>query len=441
MLMSASIGDAIKPAKRSIFNKPAWAKTSAPVQSGDLFSRSNQTYLAIAAEEEARLKRRAAKKEVASSKLPSPRKQREPASKRRKTEAVSDSEEDRDSDDGLDSETETPATSFAQMPVLQCGMQNEEATGPIFESPSAEIGPPPSEPPQCRLIRSRERSDDQAAEASNVINLDSSEDEHGTEGQDAATTTGPHEEDNGPGNTFGDSQRPADLPTSHSAEEDEVLALKGAPLDTPDPMAAHPVSSPGRASSIAAPVPTPEPTIQLMITSDIPNTTALIAKRRLDQRFKDVRVFWCKRQEFTPEMEASVLLTWRGQKLFNSQTCKGLGISVDAEGQIMVNGKHNPLSSEQKRVQLTAMTDEMYEASKRVGVNQGQPAAEDDDELVANNEPRKPVEVQIRIILRSKVLEEFKLIVKPVRQVCFHKVWLQSLILLVHRNLPHHTCF
>ena len=61
--MASSAGDAPKPAlKRSLFNKPAWSRPAATVSGADFFHRSTQTYLDIAAEEELKKKRRAARK-------------------------------------------------------------------------------------------------------------------------------------------------------------------------------------------------------------------------------------------------------------------------------------------------------------------------------------------------------------------------------------------
>ncbi|OGM40871.1 hypothetical protein ABOM_010734 [Aspergillus bombycis] len=68
--------------------------------------------------------------------------------------------------------------------------------------------------------------------------------------------------------------------------------------------------------------------VQILITSEIESTKPLIVHRKMSQSLRDVRLAWCNRQSIPKEMQSSILLTWKGRRLFDVTTCRSLGIGV-----------------------------------------------------------------------------------------------------------------
>ncbi|KAE8163131.1 ubiquitin-2 like Rad60 SUMO-like-domain-containing protein [Aspergillus tamarii] len=68
--------------------------------------------------------------------------------------------------------------------------------------------------------------------------------------------------------------------------------------------------------------------VQILITSKIESTKPLIVHRKMSQSLRDVRLAWCNRQSIPKEMQSSIVLTWKGRRLFDVTTCRSLGLSV-----------------------------------------------------------------------------------------------------------------
>ena len=156
----------------------------------------------------------------------------------------------------------------------------------------------------------------------------------------------------------------------------------------------------------------PDPVLQIFITSDIPNTIPLIVSRRSLQRLKDVRLAWLERQNLSADVKDTIFLTWRGKRVFDVTTCKSLGITVDAIGKTSL--KESSWEQEQEKIHMEAMTAKMLEAykeSKRKG------GCQEDDTTQEVNVVGQDHEAQIRIILKAKGLDDFKLQVRPVRHM------------------------
>ncbi|KAJ1705604.1 ubiquitin-2 like Rad60 SUMO-like-domain-containing protein [Aspergillus flavus] len=71
-----------------------------------------------------------------------------------------------------------------------------------------------------------------------------------------------------------------------------------------------------------------DPVVQILITSKIESTKPLVVHRKMSQSLRDVRLAWCNCQSIPKEMQSSILLTWKGRRLFDVTTCRSLGISV-----------------------------------------------------------------------------------------------------------------
>lgn len=164
----------------------------------------------------------------------------------------------------------------------------------------------------------------------------------------------------------------------------------------------------------------PDPRIEILITSRIPNTKPLIVQRKLHQNLRDVRMAWCQRQGFDDAVARKIFLTWRGRRLFDITTCQSLGITVDTDGELMLKGVERLPGDDHSRIHMEAMTVEIQEALRRIkesggeydaaagGGAAGGPAEAEEASAQAKQN-------QIRVILKGKDYEDFKLIIKPVR--------------------------
>ena len=187
---------------------------------------------------------------------------------------------------------------------------------------------------------------------------------------------------------------------------------------TPDPPPGPTIAgSSGRSESVLTlngPPPSHDPVVSILITSRITNTNPLIVNRRIGQRLKEVRVTWCQKQQFSSEFSAAVILVWRGQRLFDITSCKSLGISVDDDGNIVIKSKKDILGEEGHKIHIEAMTEEMFKEEKRAKIRgPSETVQEYGTEQTVVESPVQ--EEQVKIILKAKGFEEFKLIVKPVR--------------------------
>lgn len=387
------------PSKRFVFNQPSWSNPQQIGTADNFFNRSNQAYLDIAAEAERKRKEREARKQTLQTRGDAELRE----AKRRR---VSDDSED--GDNSLSNEEKCrPAK---QTP----GLDSEKLDNDTLNSENSESSPKSLSKRYEDAIVAR-KVDTKSHHPSEVIDL---EDEEEDESDDIIITKVkvpiPPDEDDFPvsDDEYAELARKAREKARRKRLEEEDLASA-----TPDPPIST-VENGGlqRSQSYHEPTPPPptaEPLVQILITSRIPNTEPLIVCRKVSQRLKDVRLAWCQRQNFNPDFAPKVFMTWKGKRLFDVTTCKSLGIIGDPNGEILKGGDDKP-GSEQAQVHMEAMTSELfedYQKAKRRGIDEG-----DLDEVAARESTpvvQKP-EVQVKIILKAKGFEDFKLIVKPV---------------------------
>ena len=183
--------------------------------------------------------------------------------------------------------------------------------------------------------------------------------------------------------------------------------------------------------------PAPDPPVKLFITSEIPGTKPLMVVLRLSQRLKELRVVWCDRQGFAKDFAEKVFLTHKMRRVFDVTTCRSLGLSADAEGNITLKGHEGAEGVDQ--VHLEAVTEDIFREMKAVKekeerVRHGtQTQEEQDAEAAASEPPPEPEQQVIRILLTAKDRKEpYKLKVKP---VCLCTSLSNMLSLTVHRRV------
>lgn len=155
-----------------------------------------------------------------------------------------------------------------------------------------------------------------------------------------------------------------------------------------------------------------DPTVELLISSEMKDTTALRVKRKISQKLAEVRHAWCDRQiidgqPMTLEMKKEVFLTYRNHKLYDFSTLQGLGLNVDEHGNLV--SSTDSISSD-GRVHLEAWTNEAHETWLKREAAKKKKEDGDGDEFEKQRQP--PVR-KTRLVLKSKNLPDFKLMVKP----------------------------
>ncbi|RPA90770.1 hypothetical protein L873DRAFT_1795263 [Choiromyces venosus 120613-1] len=143
------------------------------------------------------------------------------------------------------------------------------------------------------------------------------------------------------------------------------------------------------------------PCVSILVTSVIPKTSPLICKRRVGQTLKEVRLAWCQRQGFDEDMTSDVFLTWKGNKIFDVNTCTGMGICPDEEG----NFDENTEGLMDKHIHFEAMTAEIFAERER--------SREAQYNGLEEEEPEEEAEESIGIVLKSKGYDNFPTKVKP----------------------------
>ena len=169
-------------------------------------------------------------------------------------------------------------------------------------------------------------------------------------------------------------------------------------------------------SEYRLPTPPDEPIVQFFISSPIPNTKDLIVQRKLSQGLQDVRKAWCKKQNLPPETWPNVFFIHRTRRLYNVNTCKSIGLEVDAFGNLTMKGADGKEGVE--KVHLQAVTQEIFEAilaEKDLQAKQrsGELPLDDQADAGAGDDALKP-EPLIRVTLAAKDQEDLKLKLKPV---------------------------
>lgn len=402
------------PLKRQLFNRPAWARPQATPITTDIFHRSSQTYATIAAEEELRRKRRLAKKEK--EKELGARggiEEREEKRRRVSDESEDGNEDDYDGDDdGMDVAASTGANNSHAKTEIKVKSRSTSPVKPVT-SPKTLTNRYEKAVATSKLQLER-------ALHSKVIDIaddeepDSTHEDEGDIEVTAVKVTKPSEYDDF---ELSDEEFPELAQQAREKARRKRLQADISATTTPDPPAALESRSIDQLAGVHVPTPLPpplpEPVISILITSRIPNTLPLIVNRRLSQRLREVRVTWCQKQNFTSDFSSTVVLTWRGKRLFDVTSCKSLGIGVDADGNIVTKGEKDILGEENRQIHMEAMTEEMFEDRRKAKV-------EDPTVTTHEQEMEEPVaaqpqqEEQVKIILKAKGFADFKLIVKPV---------------------------
>lgn len=145
--------------------------------------------------------------------------------------------------------------------------------------------------------------------------------------------------------------------------------------------------------------------VQILITSEIENTKPLIVRRKMSQGLRDVRLAWCKRQNLPEELHSSVILTWKGRRLFDVTTCKSLGIDTEHNFADVPGMDDN--DDINLRIHMEAVMEDIF--NKRRTLPDTKDNADSKSEEV---EPGKQGTL-IRVVLKCPELDDFKIKARP----------------------------
>ncbi|KAI8935771.1 hypothetical protein NX059_007291 [Plenodomus lindquistii] len=376
------------PKKRSLFKRAAWQ--DAPKKEGeDIFSHSNEFKDIVA--EQNRRREEEKRKEEAEAKEKKAAIPRESKSKRRRVSTEEAKPAHAKSESGSPARDRRPSrTSRSRTPLP-----------PAPDSLAARYD---------SLTKSPPSQDSPNRKAPIIIDLDDGEDD---EIVDTSHTS--WQRDAKQDLVVRPSKRPA---VDDGEEIEEVLDPALAALQA---RARQRALERTESASTPAPdgVPARVPTAQLFIDPEIPDATPLMVKVRIDSTIEKSRKAWCGRQGYTPEQTRGIFFTWRGTRLYDSTTIKRLGIQVDKHGNVSVDGDATLYDEVNiPKIHVEAWTEELFLRRKREDAAEAAAkkiAAEapvEAEQRTPTPEP-EPVVSKIRLVLKVKGKDDFRLTVKP----------------------------
>ena len=397
--------------KNSPFAAPAWPEPqegAAENSDDEFFSRSKHTYAVLAAGEQDKKKRKRREHRETETNVKSPT---PPSQKKRRASPDPDTKSA-----GPPQSQRLPSTTHSRVPSIEAlaGPSTQSSNKPSGDSKGQTKFAPQSAPAPVFDVESD--NDEQVVITSAASLLPSS-----PSIQPPPPPTHPSVASN-------------DAPPAPSDNVQSLTPTKTQPTNEPQWSLTEPASPCGvqrvRQPSKPAMAPasnTDEPKVGILITSRIPGTTPLIVRRQLGQRLKEVRLEWCHRQPLLrAEDIPGIVLTWRGRRVYDSTSCRALGIGTDADGNLVGDGEKDLFGIEDRRIHMEAMTEEILLQTKEARLRSNAHAAEEKKKEPEESEDRTvtqaPPEERVRLILRSSGWEDLKLMGKPVCLYC-HNMW------------------
>ncbi|KAL1654910.1 hypothetical protein SLS61_002659 [Didymella pomorum] len=162
------------------------------------------------------------------------------------------------------------------------------------------------------------------------------------------------------------------------------------------------------------------PIAQLLISSELPDTNALMVKVRIDSTIQKPREAWCARQGFSTEMTRNVFFTWKDTRLYDSTTVKRLGIKVDDYGNVSLEGDDDIYDQEENtpKISVVAWTDTLFAQHKREknAAEEAKRKAAEPSPAATQRTPTPEPEPEVkkcRLFLKAKGFEDFRIQVNP----------------------------
>jgi hypothetical protein len=151
-----------------------------------------------------------------------------------------------------------------------------------------------------------------------------------------------------------------------------------------------------------------DPIIKILITSRIEGTDPLVVRMKLSQKLKTAKLAWCDKQSrsaqpLSKSVRDSIFLSWKGIKLYDYTSCKGLGLKIDGRGDLTSTGEGFIKNDDETKVHFEAWTPNLWDQNQRkLKAQRDRGDSEDELEEVV-------VEPKIKLIMQAKGMEPVKL--------------------------------
>lgn len=145
-----------------------------------------------------------------------------------------------------------------------------------------------------------------------------------------------------------------------------------------------------------------DPSVMILITSEIEGAIPLRVKRKMSQKLREARWAWCDRQTMPQyptitQLRSAIFLTWKREKVYDYTTCEALGLKLDDLDEVS-----NMDGILEGKVHLEAWTEEAFAKAQK---------AENEEEDGEEETPQEE-EVKIRLVMKAKDMEPVKLFVR-----------------------------
>ncbi|CAG5175327.1 uncharacterized protein ALTATR162_LOCUS8049 [Alternaria atra] len=344
--MTDKTASAAPPKKRSLFKRAAWQ--DAPKKDGeDMFSHSNEFSDIVA--EQARIRAEEKKKAEAARK----RKHSEPRDQKRRR---------------ISNDNEEPIpTKSSSASKERAGRNASKARSITPLSPAPSHLPPDSLTARYdSLTKSASSSISLPQKESNVIDLgDSDKDD------DSGCVSKPYNDNPALDYTSSNSVFKQDVAVRPSKpppieikddedEDDEDLDPAFAALRARARARVAAAKAQANGNAPKAPI------AQLFIDPQMPDANPLMVKVRVDTTIGKPRLAWCGKEKFPDQMTRNVFFTWKGTRLYDSTSIQRLGIQVDVNGNVSVEGDSNIYDDiNLPKIHVEAWTEEIYKQRKK----------------------------------------------------------------------------
>jgi hypothetical protein len=196
-------------------------------------------------------------------------------------------------------------------------------------------------------------------------------------------------------------------------EEDPMLALLKARARERIAAKARAAAAAPDGEAVKAPI------TQLFIDPEMENANPLMVKVRIDSTIDKPRLAWCAKEGFSPQMTRNVFFTWKNTRLFDSTTIRRLGIQVDDNGNVTVEGDSNIYDEVNiPKIHVQAWTEELWKQRKKEDAAEAvakKVAAEAPPPVERTPTPEpEPTITKIKIFLKAKGKPDGRFTVKPV---------------------------
>ncbi|GAB7349486.1 hypothetical protein MBLNU459_g0197t1 [Dothideomycetes sp. NU459] len=393
--------DPVRP-KRSLFKRPTWAQdtSAAKVESPDIFGRS-QNYHDVVAERERHRREKAKKKKKAEE---GEREKRRSGSTQKGSNDSQSVKRRRISDDAdLNSDHVRPVVG------AEDSTKNKEQDLPRRARPSASTEDKIERRHEIHRTRSVPKEVIELADSSDNDQVQPSVLQK-TSNRAGKQRVDDDDEDESDPEFAALARQAREARRLREQKEQDHQKGSGTPADT--------------IANAAAPF---DPTVQLFITSSIPNSAPLIVSRKLSQRLQEVREAWCNKQGFEPDFSATVFFTYQLRKLYDVTTCKSLGVNVDSNGKVIPDDLADPFrehGEHDTKIHIEAVTPQIWEELKakkaaggRFGRSRSAAGGEEDAPAFGENDADEKEQVReeatIKLTLKAKGYKDVKIKVRP----------------------------